>query len=258
MNGKPFITLEAQLTPKDRTFVILKKIKGPDAVSKIEYFYEKGVYGGVIDTSRFSAILEGEMKNNKNFGKLGFVDKENNYEHKSQYNVSNGILTVKSISDQEKQTFTKLDAVIGRRIISNVTLITPKINAQLTANPLGEKKTLVFKWVSPKYDHDSNIEWVPRKYLKLDAVSQRKVEPQKKIKMDAYLTRQEDSSFRMTAPQLDVDIKRVRTPKPRYIFNTTINGYNEVQEFDSNPSLTPLQNLAVALNKYLQSYTSDN
>ena len=258
LNGKPFITIEAQLTPKDRTFLIVKKIKGPDAVSKLEYFYEKGVYGAVVDTSRFSAILEGELKNNKNFGKLGFVDKENNYEHKSQYNVSNGILTVKSISDENKETFTKLDAVIGRRIISNINLITPKVNAQLTANPLGEKKTAVFKWVSPRYDQDTNVEWVPGKYLKLNGNSVRKTEPQKQMKVDAYLTRQEDSSFRMTAPQLDVDIRRVRSPKPRYIFNTTINGYNEVQEFDSNPSLTPVQNLMVALNKYFQSYVSEN
>ena len=257
-DGKPYITLESQFSPKDRTFIILKKIKGPDAVSKFEYFYDKGIYGAALDTSRWSAVLEGEYKNNKNFGKLGFVDKIDNYEHKSQFNVSNGIITVKSISDKEKQTFTKLDAVIGRKIISNISLITPKINAQLTANPLADKKTLVFKLVSPRYDQNSNIEWVPRKYLKLDSLSHRKVDPEKKVKVDAYLTRDDESTFKMTAPSLDVNIRRVKTPKPRYIFNTTINGYNEVQEFDSNPSLTPIQNLMIALNKYFESYTSNN
>lgn len=257
-NGNPWITLESEISPKDKTTIVLKKIKGPDAVSKFEYFNDRGVYGAVLDTSRFTAVLEGENKNNKNFGKLGFVDKVDNYEHKSQFNVSNGIITIKSISDKEKETFTKLDAVIGRRIISNITLVTPKINAQLIANPLGEKKTLVFKWASPRYDHNSNIEWFPRNYLKVDALSVRKIPTEKRVKLDAYLTRQEDSTFRMTAPSLDIDIRRVKSPKPRYIFNTTINGYNEVQEYDSNPSMTPIQNLMVALKKFYESYTSDN
>ena len=179
------------------------------------------------------------------------------YGHES-YNFSAIRVPKESISLNFVSTKSVLKAVIGRKIISNISLITPKINAQLTANPLSDKKTLVFKLESPRYDQNSNIEWVPRGYLKLDSLSHRKVDPEKKVKVDAYLTRDDESTFNMTAPSLDVNIRRVKIPKPRYIFNTTINGYNEVQEFESYPSLTPLQNLMVALNKYYKSYTSNN
>jgi len=252
------VTVEAQLAPRDRTFIIGKKFKDDGQVSKFEYFYDKGVYGAVVDGSQYSAVVEGEYRNNKNFGKIGFVNKVDNYEHKSSYNVSNGILTIKSISDLDKESTARFDAVIGLRIVSNVTLVSPSVNARLTANPLAEKKTLVYKLTSPRYDQDTNIEWLPRKYLRLSAVSERKVAPIRTVKVNAYLSREEDSSFTINAPLLDVDVKRLTKPSPHYVFNSTINGYNEVQEFISNPSLTPIQNLFVALKKYFESYTSDN
>jgi len=256
--GQPYLTAEAQYQRQARSYFIVKKIKGPDAVSKVEYFHDKGVYGAVLDTSRYSAVLEGENREGKRFGKLGFVNKIDNYEHKSQFNVTNGVLTIKSISDKEKETFTKLDATIGRHIVSELNLITPKRNAQLKINPLTEPKTLTWKYVSDRYDSSATGEWSPKKYLKLDSVSTRKVEPQSTMKVNAYLTREDESRVRVTAPRLDIDIQRVKTPKPHYVFNTTMNGYNEIQEFDSNPALTPAQNLVVALGKWLKSYTSNN
>jgi len=257
-DGQPYLTLELSCSPKDRTFIILKRIKGPDAVSKFEYFYDKGVYAATVDTSKYSALVEGQNTGSKKFGKIGFVNKNDNYDLKSQFEVSNGILTIKSVSGQEQSTFTKLDAVIGRKIVSNVSLIAPDVNGQLTLNPLGEKKTLVIKYVSPRYELDTTGEWVPRKYAKLDSVSNRKVDTKRVIKVNAYLTRHEDAQVRVQAPALDIDIRRVRSPKPKFIFNTTMNGYNEVEEFDSNPSAPPLANFLVALSKFLQSYTSDN
>jgi hypothetical protein len=222
-NGKPYLTVESQLVYKGRTFLTAKKYRDDGQVSKFDYFYEKGLYGAELDSSKYSAVVEGENLNNRNFGKIGFVNKVDNYEHKSQYNISNGILTIKSISDKDKETASKLDAVIGLRIVSEVTLVSPKVNAKLTVNPLGEKKTLVYKVTSPRYDQDANVEWLPRKYLKLSAVSDRKVDPIRTVKVNAYLTRQEDSSFTLNAPSLDVDIKRLQKPKPHYVFNTTIN-----------------------------------
>jgi hypothetical protein len=256
--GQPYLTAEAQYQRQARSYFIVKKIKGPDAVSKVEYFHDKGVYGAVLDTSKYSAVLEGENREGKRFGKLGFVNKIDNYEHKSQFNVTNGVLTIKSISDKEKETFTKLDATIGRHIVSELNLITPKHSAQFKMNPLTEPKTLTWKYASDRYDSSATGEWSPKKYLKLDSVSTRKVDPQSTMKVNAYLTREDESRVRVTAPRLDIDIQRVKTPKPHYVFNTTMNGYNEIQEFDSNPALTPAQNLVVALGKWLKSYTSNN
>ncbi|CAG2104315.1 unnamed protein product [Medioppia subpectinata] len=254
-NGQPYLTFEAQCAPRQRSYFILKKIKSPDDVSKLEYFQDKGVYGAVLDTSKYSAVLEGENREGKRFGKLGFVNKVDNYEHKSHFNVSNGVLTIKSVSDKD----TKLDGTFGRHIVSELHLVTPKRNAHLTINPLVEPKTLVWKYTSDRYDSSANVEWVPKKYLKVDGVTTRKVEPQKSTKVTAYLTRQDEANVRITAlPGLDVDIRRVKTPKPHYVFNTTINGYTEVQEFDSNPTLTPAQNLLLALGKWFKSYTSDH
>jgi len=151
-----------------------------------------------------------------------------------------------------------LDAVIGRKIVSNINLITPKRSAQVTINPLGEKKTLLIKYVSDNYELDTNGEWVPRKYLKLDSVSNRKKDPVRVVKVNAYLTRNDESHVKVVAPAMDVDIKRVKVPKPKFIFNTTMNGYNEVQEFDSTPGVPPLADFFVALSKFFESYTSNN
>ncbi|CAG2121583.1 unnamed protein product, partial [Medioppia subpectinata] len=41
-NGQPYLTFEAQCAPRQRSYFILKKIKSPDDVSKLEYFQDKG------------------------------------------------------------------------------------------------------------------------------------------------------------------------------------------------------------------------
>jgi hypothetical protein len=232
-SGKPYITIEGQFSYHNRSVLIIKKIKSADNVSKFEYFYDKGSYGLVIESSRFTAFVDGENKE-KNFAKLGFFDKMHNYEHKSNYNVTNGVLFIEYISNKEKKQFTKFDAVIGLEQISKLELITPTINANLTANPLGAKKTVNFNWVSPKYEQKTVIEVVPESEIKIESLSQRKVEPFEHFKVDALITRNNDSFVSLSVPSLDWSARKTESVTPKVIFNTTLNGYNEVQEYDVN------------------------
>jgi len=235
----------------------MKKIKSDDDISKFEYFYDKGVYGLVIESSRLTAFVEGENKEKK-FGKLGFFEKKHQYEHTSRFSIENGVLVIESVSNKEKKNFTKFDAVIGLRQISNVSLITPKVNAQLIINPLGAKKTLNFNLISPRYDQKTVIEIVPKNELKLESISERKVEPLKRIKVVALISKTKESSVSVSAPALYVNVRKTKGSKPQYIFNTTLNGYNEVQEFDVNPKLDPVTNLIVVLYKYHKSHTESD
>jgi hypothetical protein len=252
-SGKPYITIEGQFSRHNRSVLIIKKIKSADNVSKFEYFYDKGSYGLVIESSRFTAFVEGENKA-KYFGKLGFFDKMHNYEHKSNYNVTNGVLFIQSVSNKEKKQFTKLDAVIGLKRISELELITPTINANLRANPLGARKTLNFNWVSPRYEQKTVIEVVPESEIKVESLSQRKVEPFERFKVDALITRNNDSFVSLSVPSLDWSARKTKSVMPKVIFNMTLNGYNEVQEYDVNKNFHPLTNAIVILLKYMKTF----
>jgi hypothetical protein len=251
-SGKPYITIEGQFS-YNRSVLIIKKIKSADNVSKIESFYDKGSYGLVIESSRFTAFVEGENKEKK-FGKLGFFDKMHNYEHKSNYNVTNGVLFIESVSNKENKQFTKLDAVMGLKRISKLELITPTINANLVANPLGPKKTVNFNWVSTQYEHKTVIEVVPQSEIKIESLSKHKVDPFETFKVDALITRNNDSFVSLSAPSLDWSARKTKSVMPKVIFNMTLNEYNEVQEYDVNKNLHPLTNAIVILLKYMKTF----
>jgi hypothetical protein len=220
-SGKSYIKIEGQFLCHNRSVLIIKNIKSADNVSKFKSFYDKGSYGLVIESSRFTAFVEGENKV-KNFGKLGFFDKTHNYEHKSNYNVTNGVLFIKSVSNKENKQFTKLDAVIGLKQISKLELITPTINANLKANPLGAKKTVNFNWVSPKYEQKTVIEVVPESEIKIESLSQRKVEPFERFKVNALITRN-DSFVSLSFPSLDWSWRKTKSVVPKVIINVTLN-----------------------------------
>jgi hypothetical protein len=266
-SGKPYITIEGKFSCHNRSVLIIKKIKSADDVSKFEYFYDKGSYGLVIESLRFTAFVEGENKV-KNFGKLGFFDKMHNYEHKSNYNVTNGVLFIESVSNKEKKEFTKFDAVIGLKQISKLKLITPTINANLTANPLGAKKTINFNWVSPRYEQKTIIEVIPKSEIKIESLSQRKVEPFERFKFDALITKNNGSFVSLSVPSLDWSWRKTKSVMPKVIINMTLNGYNEVQEYDANKNvdaltnsiITPLitgQHWSETFNENLHSLTND-
>jgi hypothetical protein len=79
------------------------------------------------------------------FGKFGYFDKWNKYEHNSNYNVTNGVLFIESVSNKEKKLFKELDVVIGLKQISRVKSAIFDVNMELIVNPLGMEKTLNFK-----------------------------------------------------------------------------------------------------------------
>jgi hypothetical protein len=218
----------------------IKKFKGADNVSKFEYFFEKEICRLVIESSKFTAFVE--ANNRENFGKLGIFDKVHNYEHKINYNVKNDVLFIESVSNKENKQFTKLNAVIALEKISKLELITPTVNAILMANPWGAKKTVNFNWVSPRYEQKTIIEVVPESEIKIESLSQRKVEPFERFKVDALITRNNDSFVTLSAPSLDWSWRKTKSVMPKVIINMTLNGYNKVQEYDANKNVDALTN----------------
>jgi hypothetical protein len=191
-SGKPYIKIDGQFSPHIRSVLIIKKIKTADNVSKFECFYDKGSYGLVIDFSRFTAFVKGENEE-KIFGKFGYFDKRNNYEHKSNYNVTNGVLFIESVSNKGKKLFRKLDVVIGLKQISRVKTVTPEVNMELIVNPLGVEKTVNFKWISSRYTQKSIIKIIAMQYFKFESLSQRQVSPYERFKIDAIYDVNNDS-----------------------------------------------------------------
>jgi hypothetical protein len=251
-SGKPYITIEGQFSPHIRSYLIIKKIKTADNVSKFECFYDKGSYGLIIDFSRFTAFVEGENEE-KIFGKFGYFDKRNNYEHKSNYNVTNGVLFIESVSNKGKKLFKKLDVVIGLKQISSVKSVTSEVNMELIVNPLEVEKTVNFKWISSRYQQNSIIKLIPMEYFKFESLSQRQVYPYERFKIDAIYDVNNDSFISFSAPRVEWSTRKTKSLRPIIIFNVTLDGYNEIQEYDVKQNLHPITNAFIVLFKYVNS-----
>jgi hypothetical protein len=250
---KPYITIESRFSPHIRSVLIIKKIKGADNVSKFECFYDKVNYGLVIDSSRFTAFVEGKNEE-KIFGKFGYFDKWNNYEHRSNYNLTNGVLFIEFVSNKGKKIFRKLDFVIGLSQISSIELITPELNTQLIVNPLGVEKTVNFEWISPRYQQKSIIKIIPMEYFKFESLSERQVYPFGRFKIDAIYDVNNDSFISFSVPRVEWSTRKTKSLRPKVIFNMTFNEYNEIREYDVKQNLHPITNAFVILYKYVNSF----
>jgi hypothetical protein len=251
-SGKLYGRIEGQFSPQMRNYIIIKKIKSVEKISKFECFYERGIYELVLNSSRFTVFVEGEIKA-KTFGKLGFFDKWKNYEHKSHYNITNGVIFIDAVSYKAKKLITKFEVVIGLSQISSVKLITAELNTQLIVNPLGVEKTVNFKWISSRYIEKSIIKIIPMEYFKFESLSELQVSPYERIKIDAIYDVNNDSFISFSAPRLEWSTRKTKSLRPKVIFNVTINGYNEIQEYDVKRNLHPMTNAFIILSKYVNS-----
>jgi hypothetical protein len=249
-SGKPYITIEGQFSPHIRSVLIIKKIKTADNVSKFECFYDKGNFGLVVDSSRFTAFIEGENEE-KIFGKFGYFDKWNKYEHKSNYNVTNGVLFIESVSNKEKKLFKELDVVIGLKQISRVKSAIFDVNMELIVNPLGMEKTLNFKWISSRYTQKSIIKIIPMEYFKFESLSQRQVSPYERFKIDAICDVNNDSFISFSAPRVEWSTRKTKSARPKVIFNVKLNENNKIQEYDVKQNHHPITNAFVIIYKFV-------
>jgi hypothetical protein len=247
---KPYITIESQFSPHIRSVLIIKKIKSADSVSKFECFYDKQNYGLVINSSRFTAFVEGENEE-KIFGKFGYFDKWNNYEHKSNYNVTNGVLFIESVSNKGKKLFRELDVVIGLKQISSVKSTINDVNMKLIVNPLGVEKTVNFKWISSRYEQKSNIKIIPMQYFKFESLSELQVSPYERFIIDAIYDMNNDSFISFSAPRVEWSTRKTKSLRPKVIFNVKLNGYNKIQEYDVKQNLHPITNAFVIIYKFV-------
>jgi hypothetical protein len=253
-SGKPYITIEGQFSPHIRSVLIIKKIKSADNVLKFECFYDKENYGLVIHSSRFIAFVEGQnIPNQKIFGKFGYSDKWNNYKHRSNYNVTNGVLFIDSVSNKGKKLIRKLDVVIGLKQISSVKSMTPEVDMELIVNPLGLEKTGNFKWISSRYHQKSIIKIIPMEYFKFESLSQRQVYPYERFKIDAIYDVNNDSFISFSVPRVEWSTRKTKSLRPKVIFNVTFDGCNEIQEYDVKQKLHPITNAFIVLSKYVYS-----
>jgi hypothetical protein len=251
-SGKPYITIEGQFSPQIRNYIIIQKFGSVEKISKFECFYERGIYGLVLNSSRFTIFVEGENKA-KTFGKLGFFDKWKNYEHKGHYKVTNGVIFIDAVRHKPKKPIRKFDAVFGLSQISSVKLITPELNTQLIVNPLGVEKTVNFKWISSRYEQRSIIKIVPMEYFKFESLSECQVSPYGRFKIDAIYDVNNDSFISFSVPRVEWSTHKTKSLRPKVIFNMTFNGYNEIQEYDVKQNLHPVTNAFVILYEYFNS-----
>jgi hypothetical protein len=251
-SGKPYITIEGQYSPHIRSVLIIQKIKSANNVSKFECFHDKGSYGLVFESSRFTAFVEGENKA-KNYAKLDFFDKMHNYEHKSNYSVTNGVLFIESVCNEGKKLFRRLDVGIGLKQISSVKSVTPYVIMELTVDPLGVEKTVNFKWISSRYEQRSIIKIIPMEYFKFESLSERQVSPYGKFKIDAIYDVNNDSFISFFVPEVEWSTRKTKSLRPKVIFNLIRNGNNKIQEYDVKKNLHPIINVFVIIYKYVNS-----
>jgi hypothetical protein len=248
-SGKPYITIEGQFSSHIRSVLIIKKIKTADNVSKFERFYDKGNYGLVVDSSRFTAFVKGENEE-KIFGEFGFFNKWNNYEHKSNYNVTNGVLFIESVSHKGKKLFRELDVVIGLKQISSVKSTINDVNMELIVNLLGMEKTVNFEWISSRYEQKSIIKIIAMQYFKFESLSQRQVSPYERFKIDAICDVNNDSFISFSAPRVEWSTRKTKSLRPKVIFNVKLNENNKIQEYDVKQN-HPITNAFVIIYKFV-------
>jgi hypothetical protein len=252
-SGNPYITIEGQFLPHIRLVLIIKKIKSADNVSKFECFYDKENYGLVINSSRFTALVEGQNEG-KIFGKFGYFDEWNNYEHRSNYNVTNGVLFIDSVSNKGKKLIRKLDVVIGLKQISSVNYtLNPDVNMELIVNPLGLEKTGNFKWISSRYQQKSIIKIIPMEYFKFESLSQRKVYPFERFRINAIYDVNNDSFISFSVPRVEWSMRKTKSFRPKVIFIEIFDDYNKIQEYDVKQNLHPITNAFIVLSQYVYS-----
>ncbi len=249
-SGKLYFTIEGQFSTQIRNYIIIEKIKSVD-ISKFECFYDSGSYRLVLYSSRFTVFIEGETKA-KIFGKLEFIDKSKYNEYKSHYNVTNGVLSIDSISYKAKKMTEKFHVVIGLSQESRVELMINDVDTQLIVNPLGAKKTVTFSWNSPRYEQKSQIEIMPFDYFKFESQSERKVNPFGKFRINAIYDVDNDFFIEFSIPGVEWSARKTKSLRPKVIFNVTLNGYNKTQEYDVKQNLCPINNSFIIILKFFK------
>jgi hypothetical protein len=250
-SGKLYFSIEGQFSTQIRNYIIIKKFKSVD-ISEFECFYDSGSYRLVLNSSRFTVLIEGETKA-KIFGKLVFSDKWKNIDHKSHYNVTNGVLFIDSVSYKAKKITEKFDVVIGSSQESSVKLITPEVNTQFIVNPLGAKKTVTFNWTSSRYEQKSLIEIMPFDYFKFESLSRLIVYPFERFRINAIYDVDNDSFIVFSIPRVEWSTRKTKSLRPKVIFNVTLNGYNKIQEYDVKQNLRPIYDALLVVFKYAPS-----